>query len=332
MNKKAVALLSGGLDSILSVKLMQEQGIEVFAVNYYIDFAACNARGGEGSAAKAARMLKVPFELIDITDEYLETFKHPKFGYGSNVNPCIDCKIFMLKKAKEYMKKVGASFLVTGEVVGQRPMSQRKDMLYLISKQAEVKEILLRPLSAKLLNPTLPETEGIINREELLDMSGRGRTRQMELAEKFGIKEYPNPAGGCLLTDPGFARRVKDLEKHGALDVNDLRLLKAGRHFRLTEAAKLVVGRDEKDNEELLSMASPEDIIFKLKDRQGPLSMLRGNHSEDVINRAAAIAAYHTKFRGEETLKIDHWKAGSSDRVTLTVKPADKSEVEALRI
>lgn len=332
MNRKAVALLSGGLDSILAIRLMQEQGIDVLAVNYHIDFAACNTRGGEAAPEKAAKMLKVPFRKIDITDEYLETFRNPKHGYGANVNPCIDCKIFMLKKAKAMMAETGASFLVTGEVVGERPMSQRKDALYLISKQADVRDILLRPLSAKLMTPTLPETEGVVNREELFDISGRSRRRQIELAEKFAIKDYPNPAGGCLLTDPGFANRVRDLVKHNALDVANLRLLKAGRHFRLSPDAKIAVGRDERDNEELQSMATAEDIIFKLKDRQGPLSVLRGNRSEEMINLAASVAAYHTKFRNEDTLKMDYWNAGASNRVTLTVKPAEKSEIEKLRI
>jgi len=333
MNKKAILLLSGGLDSILATRIMQEQGVEILCMNFYIDFAVCGGKGAIGAAQRAAKALNVGLETVDITKEYLEVFKSPKHGYGANINPCIDCKIFMLKKAKERMKEVGASFLVTGEVLGERPMSQRKDALNLIEKQADVRGILLRPLSAKLLEPTLAENEGLVDREKLLDIRGRSRKPQMALAEKFGIKEYPQPAGGCLLTDPGFANRVKDLIKHGALTIENLRLLKAGRHFRLTDGAKLAIGRDNMDNEELMSLAGPEDILFKLKDRQGPLSILRGKCDDSVIAHAASVIAYHTKFRNEAVLDVNYWKLGDHDRRSaISVKPASTTEVDKLRI
>jgi len=332
MNRKAIVLLSGGLDSILATRLMIELGIEIEAAHYYIDFAAC-VGGDEGAAAKAAKALGIPLKIFDITNEYLEMFKNPRYGYGANINPCIDCKIFMLKKAKEYMAEVGASFLVTGEVLGERPMSQRKDALNLIEKQAGVRGILLRPLSAKLLEPTLPEKEGVIDREKLLDIRGRSRKPQMALAEKFGIKEYPNPAGGCLLTDPGFTNRVKDLIKHDELNVENLKLLKTGRHFRLDNDAKLVVGRDVDENKELQSIALPDDIIFKLKDHQGPLSILRGKYNNGFIKHAGMIVAYHTKFRGEDSLAINYWHAGDpNQKISISVKPAEKEEIEKLRI
>lgn len=331
MNRKALALLSGGLDSILAVKLMLEQGIEVEAVNYYIDFASC-AKGGEDVAAKAAKTLSVPLKIFDITEEYLEIFKNPAHGYGANVNPCIDCKIFMLKKAKEYMKEAGATFLVTGEVLGERPMSQRRDALNLIEKKADVRGILLRPLSAKLLEPTVPEKEGVVNREKLLDIAGRGRTRQFELAKLFGIEEYPNPAGGCLLTDPGFANRARNLFEHNELDIDNLKLLKVGRHFRISQYAKLVVGRDKRENEILLSLTKPDDIVFKLKDYQGPISILRGSADEDLINLAATIAVYHTKYRHEDNLKLNYWKGSAAEYKTISVKPAKLEIIEKIRI
>jgi len=331
MNKKAIVLLSGGLDSILAARLMLEQGIDVLAMNFYIEFASCVST--EGSAAeKAARQLGVSLEVVDITREYLDIFKSPRYGYGANVNPCIDCKIFMLKKARERMEKIGASFLVTGEVLGERPMSQRKDALNIIEKQAGVKGILLRPLSAKLLEPTIPEKEGVVDRENLLDISGRSRKPQMALAEKFGILEYPNPAGGCLLTDPGFARRVKDLMKHDELTIENLRLLATGRHFRLSEKAKLAIGRDEDENKILQSIAKPDDIIFKLKERQGPLSILRGASDTALIELAASVVAHHTKFRNEDSLKVDYWSNGSRDRKTISVKAAGSADVEKFRI
>lgn len=333
MTKKAIILFSGGLDSILATKLMLEQGVEVTCANFYIEFAVCGGRQNEDAASKAARMLGVKLEVIDITEEYLEMFKNPKHGYGANVNPCIDCKIFMLRKSKAMMAGYGASFLVTGEVLGERPMSQRKDALNLIAKQADVRGMLLRPLSAKLLDPTLPEKEGAVDRDKLLDIRGRSRKPQMALAAKYGIKEYPNPAGGCLLTDPGFAKRVKDLTKYGELTVNNLKLLKAGRHFRLSPGAKLVVGRDSEDNKELQSFALPGDIIFKLKDKQGPISILRGGHDAELIQRAASIAAYHTKFRDAESLNIDYWTVEDPGRkITLSVAPSIAQEVEAIRI
>ncbi|MDD5427907.1 MAG: tRNA 4-thiouridine(8) synthase ThiI [Candidatus Omnitrophica bacterium] len=332
MNKKCIAMLSGGLDSILAVKLMQEQGIEVLAVNFSIDFCACITQNGENVATKAAKMLGVPVKVVDITEEYLEVLKNPRHGYGANINPCIDCKIFMLKKAKDMMAGCGASFIVTGEVLGERPMSQRLDALNIITRDSGLKGFLLRPLSAKLLEETVPEKEGIVDRSKLLDISGRSRKPQFALAAKYGIKEYPNPAGGCLLTDPGFTNRVKDLIKNDALAVDDLKLLTVGRHFRLSPEAKLAVGRDQDENEELQKLAKKDDLIFKLKDRQGPISVLRGSYDENIIMLAASVAMYHTKFRNEPSLTVDYWNGGSSDKRTISVKPATPGEVEKLRL
>ena len=332
MNKKAIVLLSGGLDSMLAIKVLQEQGIEVVAMNFYIEFAVCGGSGNEGAAQKAARMLNVPLTTVDITEEYLEMFKNPKHGYGANINPCIDCKIFMLKKAKERMQEVGASFLVTGEVLGERPMSQRKDALDIIERDAGVRGILLRPLSAKLLVPTIPEKEGVVDREKLLDISGRSRKPQMELAEKYGIKEYPNPAGGCLLTDPGFSNRIKDLIQHDELTLENLKLLKCGRHFRLSSSTKIVVGRDDKDNSIVEAEAKDGDICMRLKDYPSSFAILRGPDADKLIDEAAKIVAYHTKFRNEKNLRVDYWKMPSSAHVTISAQPATLADVDSVRI
>lgn len=333
MNKKAIVLLSGGLDSILATRLMQELGVDVHCMNFYIEFAVCGGKGLEGAASKAAKMLGVKLETVDITEEYLEMFKNPRHGYGANINPCIDCKIFMLKKAKARMAEVGASFLVTGEVLGERPMSQRKDALNIIEKQAGVKGILLRPLTAKLLEPTLPEKEGVVDRERLLDIKGRSRKPQMALAEKFGIREYPNPAGGCLLTDPGFTNRVKDLISHNELSIENLKLLKTGRHFRLAEDTKLVVGRDRQENEELQALARREDTVFKLKDYQGPISVMRGRSNDELIRLAASVAAYHTKLKNEKSVDINYWHNSKPElKNALSVSPAPAEEIEKIRI
>ena len=332
MNKKCIAMLSGGLDSILAIKLMQEQGVEVLAVNFSIDFCACIMQDGENVATKSAKMLGVPVKVVDITEEYLTVLRNPKHGYGANINPCIDCKIFMLKKAKEMMPEVGASFIITGEVLGERPMSQRLDALNIITRDSGLKGLLLRPLSAKLLIPTLPEIEGVVDREKLLDISGRSRKPQFALAEKCGIKEYPNPAGGCLLTDPGFTNRVKDLIAHDALNTADLKLLTVGRHFRVGPSAKLAVGRDQGENAALQALSRAGDVFFKLKDHQGPIAVLRGTYDENVIALAAGVMAYHTKFRGESELRVDYWSAGSADKKIISVRPVTLEEIEKIRL
>ncbi len=344
MNRKALVLLSGGLDSILATKLMLEQGIDVLAVNFSAKLCMCGCKKtGESAAEAAARMLGVPLKTIDITNDFLEIVKAPVHGYGANINPCIDCKIYMLKHAKDMMAREGASFLVTGEVLGERPMSQRKDALNLIEKRAGVRDILLRPLTAKNLDPTRPETEGIVDRDKLLDIRGRSRKPQMALAEKFGIKKYPNPAGGCLLTDPGFAKRVRDAIEHGEFSAENLALLSVGRHFRLSDNVRLVVGRDEAENDILASLAGPGDIILELKDFQGPLSILRGEKIDLTrlkmplfnlvrLRLAASIAAYHTKFRREPLLNVNYWNSASQSRETISVAPANADDIEILRI
>lgn len=330
MNKRAIVLLSGGLDSILAARHMQELGIEIVCVTYFIEFAMCG--GGPKAAVKAAQMLGVPLKVFDVTDEYLEMFKKPKHGYGANINPCIDCKIFMLKKAKAYMAEVGASFLVTGEVLGERPMSQRKDALNIIEKNAGVRGILLRPLTGKLLPATLPETEGIIKREDLLDIRGRGRKGQFALAAKYGIKEYPSPSGGCLLTDPGFAKRVRELINHEGLSVKGLKLLKVGRHFRFNDKTKLIVGRDSKENDYLETVVENNDVCLRLNDKEGPLSLLRGTIDKNMVDLAARITVQHTKYRNDGPVDVLWWRHGSEEKGILRVEALSMDEVDKIRI
>ncbi|MDO8536264.1 MAG: hypothetical protein Q7S30_04570 [Candidatus Omnitrophota bacterium] len=333
MNKKAIVLLSGGLDSILATKLMLEQGVDVLAVNFSAKLCMCGCKKtGESAAQVAARILNVTLKTIDITDDFIEIVKNPSHGYGANMNPCIDCKIYMFKHAKDLMAEAGASFLVTGEVLGERPMSQRMDALQLIEKAAGVKGILLRPLTAKNLDLTLPEKEGIVDRERLLDIRGRSRKPQMALAEKFGITKYPSPAGGCLRTDPGFAKRVEDAMKHGEFNSENLAILSVGRQFRISEKTRLVVGRDEKENDILMSLAKQGDVLFELTEHEGPTSLLRGKIDDGMIELAAKITAYHTKLRAEESVKIDHWKHGSRTRDSISVKPIDPKDMECFRI
>jgi tRNA U34 2-thiouridine synthase MnmA/TrmU len=275
---KAIALLSGGLDSTLAAKLVLEQGIELEALNFLTVFCTCTNRGETCLASqKAVDALGIPLKVFNVSEEYLDVVKHPKHGYGSNMNPCIDCRIFMMKKAKAYMEEAGASFIVTGEVLGERPMSQRRDAMRLIEKEAGLDGLVLRPLSAKLLSASIPEKEGWVDREKLLKIQGRSRKPQIQLADHFGIRDYPCPAGGCLLTDPGFAQRMRDLNRyHPDFLLNDVHLLKMGRHFRLSPHLKLVVGRNEEENQKIQTFSQEGDFLLKVSRYPGPLSLLRG--------------------------------------------------------
>ena len=304
---KAIALLSGGLDSTLAAKIVIEQGIELEALNFLTVFCTCTNRGETCLASqKAVNALGIPLKVFNVSDEYLSVVKHPKHGYGSNMNPCIDCRIFMLKKAKAYMEETGTSFIVTGEVLGQRPMSQRRDAMRLIEKEAGLEGYILRPLSAKFLPVTIPEKEGWINRENLLGIQGRSRKPQMKLADHFGIRDYPCPAGGCLLTDPQFANRMKDLMLYTPdFSLNDVHLLKIGRHFRLSPKLKLVVGRNEDDNKKIQTFVLDGDILLKTMQYPGPLSLLRGEDNGEGIETAALITVRYSKgknFRKAEVL------------------------------
>ncbi len=228
---KALALLSGGLDSTLATKLILQQGIEVKALNFVTPFCLCG-KGGCG-AAEVAKELGIPIKIMIVGQEYLRILRKPKHGYGKNMNPCIDCRIFMLKKAKQQAKEMGASFIFTGEVLGERPMSQHVHALRLIEKEAGLEGKILRPLSAKLLKETEAEKKGLVSRERLLDINGRSRKRQFALAKHFMIANYPCPAGGCLLTCKEFASKLRDLFAHKTrVTLKDVSLLKVGRHFR----------------------------------------------------------------------------------------------------
>ena len=331
---KAIALLSGGLDSSLAAKVVIEQGIELEALNFMTVFCTCTTRGETCLASKkAVQALGIPLKVLNVSEEYLDVVKHPKHGYGSNMNPCIDCRIFMLKKARAYMEERGAAFIVTGEVLGQRPMSQRRDAMRLIEKEAELDGLILRPLSAKLLPASTPEKEGWVDREKLLKIQGRSRKPQIQLAAHLGIHDYPCPAGGCLLTDPGFAKRMKDLILYQPdFCLNDVHLLKMGRQFRLSPKSKLVVGRNEEENQKIQTFSQEGDILFKVARYPGPLSLLRGVGEEGEIEKAAAITARYGKTKGLEKLEVIHKKvAGNGDR-SLSVSPASEAEIERLMI
>ena len=288
---KAVSLFSGGLDSQLACQLIRKQGIEVIAVCFQTPFF-----GNNPSIQTSAARLGIDLQVLDISEEYIrKILLATRYGYGKNLNPCIDCHGFMLNQAGNYMQDIGASFLITGEVLGQRPMSQNKSSLQLVEKLSGYPGLIVRPLSAKLLPPTIPEQKGWIDREQLLDLSGRGRTRQMALAEEFGITDYPSPAGGCLLTEPGFARRLKTLLEYREVpDGSDTELLKLGRHFYVAPGVLLVVGRNHSENERLKRLAKEGDVLIKMSQRPGPTGLLRQYQSIafDMTYAAAIVARY----------------------------------------
>ena len=301
---KAIGLLSGGLDSTLAVKLMMNQGIKVTALNFITPFCTCTRKGCRHEANRIAKNFDISIKVVAVGDEYIQMVKNPKHGYGKNMNPCIDCRIFMLKKAKEYMEEMGASFLFTGEVLGQRPMSQRKNAMKIIEKEAGLEGLILRPLSARFLEPTIPEREGLVNRERMLNIRGRWRKPQMELAEEFGIEDYQCPAGGCRLTDPQFAKRVKEAFEHDEDDIQDMNLLKYGRHFRLPSGVKVIVGRNEEENSIISRFAGERDFLMEVVGFGSPITLLKNSCDERDIKMAASVCVRYSNYKGKAEVRI----------------------------
>lgn len=310
MNKKAVMLLSGGLDSTLAAKLMLGQGIGLEALNFVTTFCTCTKKGCQHQASKVAKELGIQITVKNITQEYLEVVRNPKHGYGSGVNPCIDCRIFTFKKARQFMEDIGASFIVTGEVLGERPMSQRRDAMMIIERESGLDRLIVRPLSAKFFDATIPEESGIVDRQKLLAISGRSRKPQIALARELGLNEYPCPAGGCLLTDHEFSKRARDLLEHSTFTLENVQLLRVGRHFRLSKEAKLVVGRNEKENEIIFTLSKEKDILIDAKDLPGPLGLLRGEVTAEDLNLALRIVAKYVDKDKEGKIRENRDKEG----------------------
>ncbi len=290
MNKKAVVMISGGLDSTLAARIMLEQGVELVGVYLSAPWGCCD----KTKAMKVARALGIDFLVIKMTKDYIHVIRNPKYGYGSSMNPCIDCRIYMFHKAKELMAQTQASFLVTGEVLGQRPMSQMRHSLHRIEQDAGLNRLVVRPLSAKALPITIPEEEGLIDRQRLYAITGRSRKAQMELAAQYGILDYPNPAGGCLLTEQEFGNRVKDLFQHQEeVDLEDMELLRLGRHFRMDDQTKLIVGRNEQENRTLEEYLAPGRLLFT-PEFSGPSVLTIGPPNEETHRLATKIIAHYT--------------------------------------
>ncbi len=325
---KAIALLSGGLDSILAVKLISEQGINVVGLNFVSTFYSREQKS-KTHAYRFAKKFKIPLKVIDVGKEYLIVLKKPKHGYGAGINPCIDCKIFMLKKAKQYAKRIGAKFIFTGEVLGERPMSQHRRALEIIEKEAGLKGKLLRPLSAKLLPKTEAEKKGWIDRNKLLAIQGRSRKPQIALAKKYGIKDYPWPAGGCLLTSKEFANKVRDLFSHKKrVSLKDIELLKVGRHFRL-EKNKIIVGRNKEENEKLIRLKNKTDYVFEVPDVGSPITVLQGKKTRKALRLAAKLTATYSDAKEDKVL-VGYGRTKPLKEIS--IKQTSKQEANKFRV
>ncbi len=338
---KAVGLLSGGLDSTLAIRIMLEQGIEVTALHFRTGFSYVerNRAVGRGptkpsDAERSAAMLGVNLEVIDVSDEYLPLVLNPRYGYGSGMNPCVDCRIFLLRQAKVWMEKHGHRFIFTGEVVGQRPKSQMRPSLNTVERESGLRGYLLRPLSAKLLKPTVPEQRGWVDRERLYGISGRGRKEQIALAEQFGITDYAQPSGGCCyLIDGTYSRRLRDFltQEGGELLTREyVRLLAVGRHLRLPSGRKVVVGRHERENE-YLEICGVGGVLLTTVDHPGPTTLIPGGPGRAEIELAARITAGYSDGGCEPAVRVEVRDGGGQVEV-LTVEPMSREEIRALAV
>jgi len=300
---KAIGLFSGGLDSVLATKLIIDQGVAVTALT----FSSPLFSGKDKLIVRAsAEQLGIPLHIIELKEDYLKMIRAPKYGYGSAVNPCIDCRIFMLKKAKIFMEQAGAHFIFSGEVLGQRPMSQYRHSLELTARVSGLSDLLLRPLSAKLLSVTKPEKEGWIDREKLLSISGRSRKKQLALAREYKITTYSTPAGGCLLTEKKYAERLKDLWSYKKeITLQEVSLLKIGRYF-IFKKARIIVGRNQEENKELLNLKSLNDYFFTCSNFPSPTTLLIGDKTKENIQEAARLTARYSDAPGNKKIIVEY--------------------------
>ncbi len=330
---KAIVLFSGGLDSILACKVLQEQSIVVIALQCITPFFSYHIKENkEAWISEVKRKYGIDLMVVDITDEYLKMLKNPAHGYGRYLNPCIDCKILMIKQALSLMKETGASFIATGEVIGQRPMSQRRDTLRIIERDSGAEGLLLRPLCAKNLKPTRVEEEGLVDRSKLLSLSGRGRKGQMALAEKYSITEYPSPAGGCALADPILSERFRNmLSLWDNLDANDFLLAQVGRHFLLSGNSWFAVGRNQTENSKVVKLARGNDLLLQYKDGPGPTGLLRRYKQPPPIEEAASVLLRYCKIDPEEPCNVIVKAVNRKETNVVQAIPFNDKKIDKLR-
>lgn len=342
--RKAVALISGGLDSMLAVRVIQDQGIHVEGINFFTGFCVEGhthairrqdrerERPKRNNALWVAEQLGIKLHIIDVIEEYKDVVINPKHGYGSNMNPCLDCKGFMVRKAREWMEEQGFDFIITGEVIGQRPMSQRRDTMPVVARESGANDRLLRPLSARLLPPTLPEREGWVQRDQLLNFNGRNRKPQIELATRYGLHDYAQPAGGCcFLTNEQYSAKIADLwTSRGRRDYefDDIMLLKVGRHLRPRPHFKLIVGREEGENK-FLEGYRKRFISFRALSHVGPLALLDGTaQGDDDLELAASLVARFGQGRDAERVQMEVIDTAGTTRL-LDVRPLAQHDIPA---
>jgi tRNA-uridine 2-sulfurtransferase len=316
MAGKGILLYSGGLDSLIAGKLLLDQGVELLGLHFILPFAAPHHDPETFDVSRMAEQIGLPLVHKRCGKEYLEMAAHPEHGYGKEMNPCIDCKIYFVREAAKYMKETGADFVATGEVVGQRPMSQLKNTMNHIHKESGLEGRLLRPLSAGILKPTIPEMEGVVDREKLLSLNGRGRKEQLRLATEMGIEKFTSPAGGCLFTDGYIAKRIKDLfDHHESYSSLDFYLLTVGRHFRISRNVKLIVSRREEETLVLDRYRDHADIFIGPR-FTGPVGYVLGRAGKEEINLMASIVASYAK-KGTEEFYADILSEGESEEIEI---------------
>lgn len=324
---RALAMMSGGLDSVLAAKLINDQGIEVIGICFKSYFF------NEQNAVRMANQIGIRLEVIDFTDEHFEMVKNPKHGRGKNMNPCIDCHAMMMNYSGKLLEEFNADFIITGEVLNQRPMSQNRQALNIVKKESGFANKILRPLCALNLDPTEMELDGLVDRNKLLKISGRGRKEQMELAEKFGIKDYPSPAGGCRLTEPNYATRLREaLEIKSDLSRGEIELLRYGRHFRTKNNARIIVSRTGEECEAIKKLLTKEDTVFLSKDFIGAMGMIHGQASDDDKKIACRIVARYCKGKDLDAVAVRFGINGTNFKDELIVKPASEEEINELLI
>lgn len=339
--RKAVALISGGLDSMLAARVLLEQGIHVEGINFFTGFCVeghthairkhNRSKPKRNNALWCAEQLGIKLHIIDVIEEYKAIVINPKHGYGANINPCLDCKGFMVKKAREWMEKNGFDFIVTGEVIGQRPMSQRKDTMPVIAAESGAHERLLRPLCAQNLPATLPEREGWVDRQQLYNFSGRSRKPQMALARQFGLSDYAQPAGGCcFLTDAAYASKLQDLWRQRGektYELDDIMLLKVGRHLRPRPHFKLIIGREDGENR-FLEGYRRQYTTLRASSHNGPLVLLDGQYNDDDLQLAARLVARFGQGRDADRVDIEISREDNKAAARiLSVKPMASTEI-----
>jgi len=332
MARKAIALLSGGLDSRLAVKMMLDQGIELEAINFVTVFCTCTAKGSCKSEARAAaEEFGIPLKVLNATDEILAAIRDPRHGFGRGINPCLDCRISMFRRAARHMREQGADFLVTGEVWGERPMSQRPEAMRIIEEESGLKDLIVRPLSAHLFEPSLPERRGWVDREKLMAIRGRSRKPQMQLAAEIGVNDYPCPAGGCLLCEKQFAARLKRLlAEDPDPAVADIRALRLGRIFYTSDGGRVIIPRNEEETKKLTAQAREGDIMMSAVDHMGPTAVVKSNGgSGTTLEEAAALTARYGQGRDEDTVAVGYWLQGDEEqeRTIITASPAAGHEL-----